>query len=117
MFLAHVVNEFIIQPFGLGNLKRVDYWWKWGKYQDRPSDFLVALILHSISWSSLISLPILFIGEPEPLDLVHLQYMFFFLVVSHFVIELLEVKAEMLNLWWSQGLYLIQILLLYEICA
>jgi hypothetical protein len=118
MIIAHIVDDFVLQPQSLSDLKQKDYWWRKGlgkglyKY-----DYLCALLIHSISWSIMISLPILFMNDLDPLGITNLKVMFWINIIVHFIIDHLKANLKLINLWIDQSIHFIQIFILYAFCG
>ena len=64
MILCHIIDDFVFQPICLSKLKQRE-WWKTNikfakMYED---DYKMALFIHSLSWSIMISLPLIFLCD------------------------------------------------------
>ena len=118
MLLAHVLDDFVLQPQCLSDLKQKDWWWRKGLSKGQYRfDYLCALLIHSLSWSIMISLPILFLGDPDRGDLYHLKVLFWVNLVIHAVVDELKANLKLINLWVDQVIHIIQILVLYAVCS
>ena len=58
MLFLHVLDDFKLQAPVLTNLKQKKYWEANAPEEKYKHDYVVALIMHSISWSFMIMLPI-----------------------------------------------------------
>lgn len=118
IFLAHVIDDFVLQPQILSNLKQKDYWWKIGLGKGKYKyDYICALLIHSASWSAMISLPLLFLGDLDRSGMLHLEYLFWINFIVHAIVDELKANLKVINLWVDQIIHLVQILILYEICS
>ena len=87
IFLAHIIDDFVLQPQILSNLKQKDYWWKIGLGKGKYKyDYICALLIHSASWSAMISLPLLFLGDLDCSGMLHLEYL---LLLKNCITEIL----------------------------
>lgn len=108
MIFLHIIDDYYLQGI-LGNLKQKS-WWE-SNYPDKlyKHDYLMALFMHSFSWSFMIMLPItigviLFGGTWYPL-------LYIFNIVIHFYIDDLKANKRKINLIQDQCIHLIQIII------
>lgn len=60
--LLHVIDDFVLQPICLSKLKQKKFWLDHPDYLEKyKDDYKMALFIHSLSWSIMIMLPILYI--------------------------------------------------------
>lgn len=60
MILLHVIDDFHLQGI-LANMKQKEWWKKQEGYKDLyKNDYITALMIHSLSWSIFISIPLWF---------------------------------------------------------
>lgn len=60
--LLHIIDDFVLQPTCLSKLKQKKFWLEHPDYSEKyKKDYKMALFIHSLSWSIMIMLPILFI--------------------------------------------------------
>lgn len=57
MLFCHIVDDFYLQGI-LAKLKQKEWWQKNAPYKLYENDYKVALIVHAISWSFMIMLPL-----------------------------------------------------------
>ena len=60
MLLAHIIDDFVLQPVCLSNLKQKGWWEKNAPDKIYQHDYIAALIIHSLSWSIMTALPLFF---------------------------------------------------------
>ena len=66
MILLHIIDDFVLQPICLSKLKQKSYWETYVKDDEKYKfDYKVALIIHALSWSIMIHLPLMAIGVSE----------------------------------------------------
>jgi len=61
--LLHIIDDFVLQPVCLSKLKQKSFWEKEAPSALYKYDYIVALILHALSWSIMIMLPYIFYVE------------------------------------------------------
>lgn len=117
MVLFHILDDFVLQPACLSNLKQRDWWKKactdeYGaidkeKYDKYKHDYIVALVMHSLSWSAMILVPSIILGIDVP-DLV-LIALFFGNALVHTVVDDLKANEKTINLVIDQCIHIAQI--------
>lgn len=66
MILLHIIDDFVLQPICLSKLKQKSFWETYVKDNERYKfDYKVALVIHALSWSIMIHLPLMVIGVSE----------------------------------------------------
>jgi hypothetical protein len=116
MILAHVVDDFVLQPQCLSDLKQKDWWYKKGIWKGiYKTDYLCAGLIHALSWSVMISMPLLFLGDIQGSKGFYFGVWIIINTVIHFIVDNLKANLGVINLWTDQGIHFIQILVLYEI--
>ena len=72
MVLCHIIDDFVLQPVCLSNLKQKSWWeekfshYAWKKDEIYKNDYKMALFIHALSWSIMIHLPIMFLWKGVP---------------------------------------------------
>lgn len=118
MILCHIIDDFVLQPVCLSNLKQKQWWEnnvlnKSKKYRDMyEDDYEIALLIHSLSWSIMISLPFMFLVEANPIALI---IMVAINTTIHYIVDDLKANKFKINLWIDQGCHFIQLILTYVI--
>ena len=108
MILAHVIDDFVLQPICLSKLKQKEWWEKNAPDKMYADDYIAALIIHSISWSIMTLLPIIFFTQaPDGF----IMTMFIFNAVTHAVIDDAKANRKEINLFKDQLIHLIQIVM------
>lgn len=113
MLLCHIIDDFVLQPICLSKLKQKD-WWEKHIYENvmYKDDYKMALFIHSMSWSIMISLPIiLFIDFPDYL----LFTMFVINLLIHYYIDDLKANKLSINLMADQFIHMLQIVFYWAI--
>ena len=66
MILLHIIDDFVLQPICLSKLKQKSFWETYVKDDEKYKfDYKVALVIHALSWSIMIHLPLMLIGVGE----------------------------------------------------
>lgn len=66
MILLHIIDDFVLQPICLSNLKQKSFWETYVKDDEKYKfDYKVALAIHALSWTIMIHLPLMVIGVNE----------------------------------------------------
>lgn len=117
MFLMHIIDDFGLQVKSLSYLKQKKWWENEcaklnidvSKYKN---DYIVALILHSLSWSIMIILPMYFLTSVMDNILISL---ILFNTIIHAYVDNLKANKYKINLIVDQIIHIIQIILTYLI--
>ena len=108
MILLHIIDDFVLQPISLSNLKQKKWWEKQEGYSDKyKDDYKVALAIHSISWSIMIHIPLV-IMFPS-LGQLALLISFIANAVIHYYIDDLKANKLKINLFEDQMVHFCQI--------
>lgn len=108
MILFHIIDDFVLQPISLSNLKQKKWWEKQEGYSDKyKDDYKVALAIHSISWSIMIHIPLV-IMFPS-LGQFALFISFMVNAVIHYYIDDLKANKLKINLFEDQMVHFWQI--------
>ena len=108
MILLHIIDDFVLQPISLSNLKQKKWWEKQECYSDKyKDDYKVALAIHSISWSIMIHVPLV-IMFPS-LGQLALLISFIANAVIHYYIDDLKANKLKINLFEDQMVHFWQI--------
>lgn len=111
MIFFHVIDDFVLQPVCLSTLKQKSYWEANAPEDLYKKDYICALIMHSISWTFMIMLPIAYI-QGFAIDGWFL-FMFVFNVVFHALVDDTKANMKVINLWADQLLHIMQIVLTF----
>lgn len=102
MIFFGIVDDFYLQNT-LGNLKQ-KYWWE-THYPQKiyRNDYIVALLIHSFSWSFMIMIPVMIYGTWMIEGLI-------INLIIHAIVDHLKANKHCINLWVDQVIHLLQIL-------
>lgn len=106
MVFFHVLDDYFLQGI-LASMKQKDWWANNAPQKMYRYDYIVALVMHSLSWSFMIMLPIA----------IQYQFMirsdfvlcFIFNSIAHAFIDNAKANWKTINLIADQGLHVIQI--------
>jgi hypothetical protein len=108
MIFMHILDDYCLQGI-LASMKQKEWWKKREQYKEMYRfDYIVALIMHSFSWSFMIMLPIAITSQWNVSWLF--MVLFFVNVITHSFIDDLKANRGKINLWTDQVIHLIQII-------
>lgn len=111
MIFMHIFDDFYLQGW-LASGKQKKWWRNQAEYTDLYKyDYIVALLMHSFSWTFMIMLPIFYIYGFN----VNLQLIVRFIgnMLIHAYVDDLKANRFKINLITDQAIHLIQIILTY----
>ena len=102
MIFCHIVDDFYLQG-NLGLYKQKD-WWK-ENYPDRmyKNDYIVALLIHSFSWTFMISI------IPIIMSSCFIPVLFICNIIIHMIIDNAKANDKSIDLSLDQLIHIIQI--------
>jgi hypothetical protein len=111
MIFCHIIDDFVLQAPCLCNLKQRSWWEKNAPDEKYKNDYKVALIIHSLSWSFMIMLPIaiyykLDIGTSFIIQMVGNA-------IIHGFVDDIKANKKLINLYQDQSIHVIQIILTF----
>lgn len=107
MIFMHILDDFCLQGI-LASMKQKEWWEKQEEHRALyRNDYVVALIMHSFSWTFMIMLPIAISLQWN----ITGKFLCFFIAnqIIHAVIDDLKANKKKINLVVDQGVHLIQI--------
>lgn len=114
MLFFHVVADYNLQGW-LASAKQKSWWEENCKFEmyKYKYDYIMALIMHSISWTFMVMLPIAYAqGFTTNGGFV---FMFVFNVVFHALIDDLKANQKMINLWIDQLAHIGQMVITFVV--
>ena len=112
MIFCHIIDDYNLQGW-LASAKQKEWWKKNAPEKLYEKDYLMALIVHSLSWAFMIMLPIaIYYGFS-----VGIGYAIVMIVntFAHAAVDDLKANKKKINLWVDQAFHLIQIAVTYVI--
>lgn len=108
MIFMHIVDDYYLQGI-LASMKQKAWWEKQEKYSEKYKyDYIVALAMHSFSWTFCIMLPILMFNKFDVNGTFYLA--FFANSVIHGMTDNLKANKFAINLVEDQMIHLAQII-------
>lgn len=112
MILCHIIDDFVLQPVCLSNLKRKEWWNQNYNGKLYKNDYKMALFIHCLSWSIMIHLPLLVTFV--------LPWWILLLTISintliHYIVDDLKANKYKINLITDQSIHLVQIIITFLI--
>lgn len=104
MLFAHIVDDYYLQGI-LANLKQKIWWKKNAPGKLYKYDYIVALIIHAMSWAIMVLLPIMFVSAWQPHWMVYV--MLGINLVIHAVVDDLKANRHKINLLVDQSIHLV----------
>ena len=120
MFLFDIIDDFVLQPICLSKLKQKRYWIEECKKYNLniskyDTDYITALLIHGLSWSIMIHVPLMFLGGIR--DDFFLLLSVLFNAVIHAFIDNLKANKLKINLDVDQCLHVLQIVITWIVLS
>jgi hypothetical protein len=111
MIFCHIVDDYYLQGC-LASMKQKSWWEKNYPAKLYKYDYLIALLMHCISWATTIMLPIMVHQGFN----VGTTFLYFWLgnVVVHYITDYLKADALKINLIEDQFIHIAQILITWS---
>ena len=118
MFLFDIIDDFVLQPVCLSKLKQKRYWIEECKKNNLDiskydKDYITALLMHGLSWSIMIHIPLMFLCGIN--DDLYLLLSVLFNAHIHSFIDDLKANKLKINLDIDQCLHGLQIIITWII--
>lgn len=115
MFFLHVIDDYVLQAPCLCNLKQRSFWEQNAPEKQYKYDYIVALIMHALSWSFMIMLPCALVLSFN----VGMGFIALLLLntIIHAFIDHLKANMKLINLWVDQSCHIVQIIGTFVIYA
>ena len=108
MILAHIVDDFYLQG-NLAKMKQKVWWEKLFEYKSLyKNDYKMALLIHSMSWSIMILMPVMLLYNPQGIILFAI---FVINTLIHYWIDNEKANKLRINLMVDQTMHLLQIII------
>lgn len=113
--LLHIIDDFVLQPICLSKLKQREWWIEECKkncfnFDCYQNDYRCALIIHSISWTLMIMMPLIILCN---YTIWHYILLIIINIVIHYITDDLKANRYIFNLIQDQVIHFIQIFLTY----
>ena len=105
MIFCHVIADYNLQGW-LASAKQKSYWEQNAPEKLYKYDYIMALIMHSISWTFMVMLPIAYIQKFN----VDILFLILFIGnIIHSIVDHMKANEKIINLWQDQFMHMIQI--------
>ena len=106
MIFCHVIADYNLQGW-LASAKQKSYWEQNAPEKLYKYDYIMALIMHSISWTFMVMLPIAYIQKFN----VDILFLILFIgnTIIHSIVDHMKANEKIINLWQDQIMHMIQI--------
>lgn len=106
MLFFHIVDDYYLQGL-LANMKQKSWWEEHAPQELYRYDYIIALLMHSMSWSFMVMLPIAMYF----LFSIDLSYLVFFFAnaVIHAIVDDKKANRRQINLIADQLIHILQI--------
>ena len=108
MIFAHIVDDFYLQGV-LAKMKQKQWWEENAPNALYKHDYIIALIIHAISWSCMIMAPAILFKLPT-INLAMIIILFIFNVVTHANVDNQKANLHKINLIQDQLFHFGQII-------
>ena len=110
MIFLHICDDYYLQGW-LASAKQKSWWEQNAPQGMYKYDYLVALFMHSFSWTFMVMLPCLFYLNFN-ID-INVFAIFFFNLCTHFIVDNEKANNKTINLVQDQFVHLMQIIFTY----
>ena len=112
MIFCHVIADYNLQGW-LASAKQKSYWEQNAPEKLYKYDYIMALIMHSISWTFMVMLPIAYVRKFN----IDIMFLIVFIgnVIIHCIIDHMKANEKIINLWQDQLMHMIQIGIIFTI--
>ena len=118
MILMHIIDDFVLQPISLSKLKQKK-WWKNEcaksniDYQKYHFDYFAALLIHGMSWSIMVHLPLIFFYTLLSTSLM--SFSIITMALCHAFVDHMKANVMYINLCIDQLIHILQIIIIWFI--
>lgn len=115
MFFCHILDDFTLQTSWLSNGKQKEWWQKNAPDPLYRHDYLAALVIHSISWSFMVLLPLAAANH----FYVRVPFLAVFGInaIIHGIVDDIKANKHKINLITDQTIHAVQIVIAFLILA
>ena len=115
MILLHIIDDFVFQPICLSKLKQKQYWIDACKnqnldYKKYQTDYISALLIHGLSWSIMIHLPLFYFFDLNDVSLI---LSILINTIIHAWIDDMKANKLKINLDIDQTIHILQIIITF----
>lgn len=113
MILLHILDDFVLQGVCLNKLKQKEFWKDYISETNKlyKYDYIMALFIHSLSWSLMIHLPLFLTNVSNVFLLISILIN----AIIHSIVDDLKANKKKINLITDQIIHFIQIIAVFFI--
>lgn len=110
MIFLHIVDDYTLRGI-LANMKQKSWCLEQTNSILYKYDYVWALIMHSFSWTFMITLPIMYLFKFE----LNIEFLTLFIVnmIIHAIVDHVKANMKYINLWEDQIIHILQIIWLF----
>lgn len=110
MIFCHIVDDYYLQGW-LASAKQKSWWEKNAPEKLYENDYIMALFMHSFSWSFMTMIPIIIYILASGLDLKEwIVIPYFVNMVIHCIVDDLKANKKKINLIQDQSIHIVQVI-------
>jgi len=114
MVLCHIVDDFYLQEI-LAQLKQKKWWAENANDLLYRNDYVIALIIHSLSWAIMINLPLAICSLSQHNSMIFIAISVIVNAIIHAVVDDLKANKLKISLVTDQIIHFLQIIITFTI--
>ena len=119
MIFCHIVDDYYLQGW-LASAKQKEWWEKNAPQKLYKHDYIVALFMHSFSWSFMISVPLflysILVAGARNEDISYISFLMVLNLICHMIVDNMKCNQKTINLIIDQSIHILQIICTFRCC-
>ena len=119
MIFCHIVDDYYLQGW-LASAKQKEWWEKNAPQKLYKYDYIVALFMHSFSWSFMISVPLflysILVAGAKNEDIYYISFLMVLNLICHMLVDNMKCNKKIINLITDQSIHILQIICTFGCC-
>ena len=120
MIFCHIVDDYYLQGW-LASAKQKEWWEKNAPQKLYKHDYIVALFMHSFSWSFMISVPLflysILVAGARNKDISYISFLMVLNLIYHMIVDNMKCNQKTINLIIDQSIHILQIICTFRCCC
>lgn len=120
MIFCHIVDDYYLQGW-LASAKQKEWWEKNAPQKLYKHDYIVALFMHSFSWSFMISVPLflysILVAGARNEDISYISFLMVLNLIYHMIVDNMKCNQKTINLIIDQSIHILQIICTFRCCC
>lgn len=120
MIFCHIVDDYYLQGW-LASAKQKEWWEKNAPQKIYKHDYIVALFMHSFSWSFMISVPLflysILVAGAQNKDISYISFLMVLNLICHMIVDNMKCNQKTINLIIDQSIHILQIICTFRCCC